>query len=50
MYYIEGFDGFYFICLLELLIFFKLFICMYYFIMKGFVYKVYCIFYRIKGS
>lgn len=48
MYYIEGFDGFYFICLLVLLIFFKLY--MYYFIMKGFVYKVYCIFYRIKGS
>lgn len=49
MHYTDGFDGFYFICLSALLTSPKLH--MYYFtIMKGFVYKVYCIFYRTKGS
>lgn len=48
MHYTDGFDGFYFICLSALLTSPNLH--MYYFKMKGFVYKVYCIFYRTKGS
>lgn len=48
MHYIDGFDGFCFICLSALLTSPKLH--KYYLTMEGFVYKVYCIFYRTKGS